>query len=74
MDESTITWKRVVDINDRMMRSITIGQGVAEKGRTRQTGFTISVASEIMAVSPHRNHQGENQWLIEARILPQRGR
>lgn len=39
-----------MDINDRFLRKITIGQGEAEKGKTRQCQFDISVASEIMAV------------------------
>ncbi|KAJ1385814.1 P-loop containing nucleoside triphosphate hydrolase [Sesbania bispinosa] len=42
--------KRVMDINDRFLRKITIGQGPDEKGMVRETGFDISVASEIMAV------------------------
>ncbi|HSH01016.1 MAG TPA: formate--tetrahydrofolate ligase [Anaerolineae bacterium] len=50
IDPDTITWRRVVDINDRMLRQITIGQGPAEKGRTRETGYDITVASEIMAI------------------------
>lgn len=50
IDPDTITWRRVVDINDRMMRQIEIGRGPAEKGRTRETGFDITVASEIMAI------------------------
>lgn len=50
IDPDTITWRRVVDINDRMMRGITIGTGPKEKGRTRETGFDITVASEIMAI------------------------
>ena len=50
IDPDTVTWRRVVDVNDRMLRGITIGQGPAEKGRTRQTGFDITVASEIMAI------------------------
>ncbi|KAK9472078.1 formate--tetrahydrofolate ligase-domain-containing protein [Dipodascopsis tothii] len=50
IDPDTITWRRVVDCNDRHLRSITIGQGAAEKGHTRQTGFDITVASECMAV------------------------
>ncbi|MEJ2758758.1 MAG: formate--tetrahydrofolate ligase [Anaerolineales bacterium] len=49
-DEPTITWRRVVDTNDRMLRTITVGQGPAEKGFNRQTGFDITVASEIMAI------------------------
>ena len=50
IDPDTLTWRRVVDTNDRMLRVITIGQGPAEKGFTRETGFDITVASEIMAI------------------------
>jgi formyltetrahydrofolate synthetase len=50
IDPDTITWRRVVDTNDRMLRQITIGQGPDEKGMTRVTGFDIAVASEIMAI------------------------
>jgi formyltetrahydrofolate synthetase len=50
IDPDTITWRRVLDTNDRMLRGITIGQGPEEKGFTRSTGFDIAVASEIMAV------------------------
>jgi formyltetrahydrofolate synthetase len=50
IDPETITWRRVLDTNDRMLRQITIGQGPEEKGFTRSTGFDIAVASEIMAI------------------------
>ncbi len=50
IDTDTITWRRVVDINDRYLRSITVGQGPKEMGITRETGFDITVASEIMAI------------------------
>ncbi|KAK4780632.1 hypothetical protein SAY87_016738 [Trapa incisa] len=50
IDPSSITWRRVMDVNDRFLRKITVGQGSEEKGMTRETGFDISVASEIMAV------------------------
>ena len=50
IDADTITWRRVVDTNDRFLRQITVGQGPEEKGATRVTGFDIAVASEIMAV------------------------
>jgi formyltetrahydrofolate synthetase len=43
----TITWRRVVDTNDRFLRGITVGQGPEEKGFTRETGFDITVASEL---------------------------
>ena len=50
IDPETLTWRRVVDLNDRMLRGITIGQGPKESGFTRETGFDITVASEIMAI------------------------
>lgn len=40
----------VIDTNDRFLRKITIGQSPTEKGKTRETSFRISVASEIMAI------------------------
>ncbi len=49
IDPETITWRRVVDTNDRYLREITIGQGPQEKFQ-RQTGYDITVASEIMAI------------------------
>jgi formyltetrahydrofolate synthetase len=50
IDPETITWRRIVDTNDRMLREIEIGRGPKEGGFTRETGFDISVASEIMAI------------------------
>ncbi len=50
IDPDSITWRRVVDTNDRFIRDITIGQGPEEKGMTRRTGYDITVASEIMAI------------------------
>ena len=50
IDPDTIVWRRVLDVNDRFLRAITVGQGPAGKGRARATGFDIAVASEIMAV------------------------
>jgi formyltetrahydrofolate synthetase len=50
IDPQSITWRRVVDTNDRFLRQITVGEGPEEKGMTRTTGFDITVASEIMAV------------------------
>jgi formyltetrahydrofolate synthetase len=50
IDPDSITWRRVTDTNDRMLRQITIGQGPEEKGMTRVTGYDIAVASEIMAI------------------------
>jgi methylenetetrahydrofolate dehydrogenase (NADP+)/methenyltetrahydrofolate cyclohydrolase/formyltetrahydrofolate synthetase len=51
VDPDTITWQRVLDVCDRALRGITVGQAPTEsKGQSRATGFDISVASEIMAI------------------------
>ncbi len=50
IDINTISWKRCVDLNDRSLRKIKIGQGDVVNGVERADGFNISVASEIMAV------------------------
>ena len=50
IEPATLTWNRVLDTNDRYLRSITVGQAPTEKGLTRQTAFDIAVASEVMAV------------------------
>ncbi|KAL1461543.1 hypothetical protein WDU94_013428 [Cyamophila willieti] len=49
IDPDTISWRRVMDTNDRFLRKITVGQSSTEKDHTRVTGFDISVASEVMA-------------------------
>ena len=50
IDPATITWRRVIDTNDRFLRAITTGKGPEEKGFTRETSFDITAASEIMAI------------------------
>ena len=50
IDPRRITWKRVVDMNDRSLREITCGLGGVGNGIPRQSGFDITVASEIMAI------------------------
>lgn len=50
IDPETITWRRVLDVNDRHLRGIQVGRAPTEKGQTRETGFDISVASECMAI------------------------
>jgi formyltetrahydrofolate synthetase len=50
IDESTITWRRVIDINDRFLREIEVGRGKDEAGHEHMSGYDITVASEIMAV------------------------
>ena len=50
IDPRRITWKRVVDMNDRALRDIVIGIGGTANGYVRQDGFDIVVASEVMAI------------------------
>ncbi|MGQ2282928.1 formate--tetrahydrofolate ligase [Apilactobacillus kunkeei] len=50
IDPRTITWKRVVDINDRELRNVIVGLGGRTSGVPREDGFDITVASEIMAI------------------------
>lgn len=50
IDPDSITWRRVVDTNDRFLREIEVGLGPEEKGHSRRTGYDIAVASEIMAI------------------------
>ena len=50
IDPETITWRRVLDVNDRHLRGIKVGTAPTEKGHSRDTGFDISVASECMAI------------------------
>jgi formate--tetrahydrofolate ligase len=49
IDVDNITWRRVLDVNDRALRNIVIGLGPRADGVTRQTGFDITAASEVMA-------------------------
>jgi formyltetrahydrofolate synthetase len=50
IDEATITWRRVIDINDRFLREVQVGMGKDEAGFEHRSGYDITVASEIMAV------------------------
>lgn len=50
IDPHSITWNRVLDVNDRSLRSIVTGLGGRADGTPRQTGFDITAASEVMAV------------------------
>ena len=50
IDPSSITWQRVLDVCDRFLRGIRTGMAKTEKDHERDTGFDITVASEIMAV------------------------
>jgi formate--tetrahydrofolate ligase len=50
LDPESITWRRVVDMNDRALRQIRIGLGGPKNGVPRDTGFDITAASEVMAI------------------------
>lgn len=50
IDSREIVWKRVVDMNDRALRNVVVGMGGKACGFTRQDGFMITVASEVMAI------------------------
>jgi formate--tetrahydrofolate ligase len=50
LDVNNITWRRVLDVNDRSLRNIVVGLGPNEDGIARQTGFDITAASEVMAI------------------------
>jgi formate--tetrahydrofolate ligase len=50
IDPRTVTWKRVVDLNDRALRQIVVGLGGVANGYPREDGFDIVVASEVMAI------------------------
>ncbi len=50
IDPRRVTWKRVLDMNDRALREVVVGLGGPSRGVPREDGFDITVASEIMAV------------------------
>jgi formate--tetrahydrofolate ligase len=50
LDARSVTWKRVLDMDDRVLRDIVVGIGEPLKGIARETGFDITAASEVMAV------------------------
>lgn len=59
LDPRRITWKRVLDVNDRMLRDIVIGLGGRRQGFPREDGFDITPASEIMAILCLSNNMEE---------------
>jgi formate--tetrahydrofolate ligase len=50
LDPRTIAWRRVLDVNDRSLRNIVVGLGARLDGVTRQSGFDITAASEVMVI------------------------
>lgn len=50
IDPNKISWRRVVDVNDRALRNVVVGLGGSADGRPRETGYDIAVTSELMAI------------------------
>src|SRR6202035_1972973 len=50
IDPHNVTWRRVLDVNDRALRNVVIGLGAKDDGVPRQGGFDITAASEVMAI------------------------
>ena len=50
IDPARITWRRVLDVNDRALRNVTVGRGGPQDGVERESGFDITAASEVMAI------------------------
>ncbi len=66
---NTISWRRVLDVNDRALRSVITGVGGISNGVTSETGFDITPASEIMALFCLANNMDDLQERIERVIL-----
>ncbi|WXC43917.1 hypothetical protein SNK03_003644 [Fusarium graminearum] len=69
IDPETITWRRVLDVNDRHLRGITVGAAPTEKGQTRETGFDITVASECMAILALSNNLAEMRERLGSMVV-----
>jgi len=50
LEQHSVTWRRVLDVNDRVLRNVLVGLGARPDGIPRQTGFDITAASEVMAI------------------------
>src|SRR2546428_6161014 len=50
VDRDSVTWRRVIDVSDRVLRNVIVGLGTREDGVIRQTGFDITAASEVMTI------------------------
>ncbi|MBX8828339.1 formate--tetrahydrofolate ligase, partial [Ochrobactrum sp. SFR4] len=67
-DTRRVTWRRVVDMNDRALRNINVALGGPSNGYPRESGFDISVASEVMAILCLANDLADLQSRL-ARII-----
>src|SRR2546428_11502429 len=74
IDLHSITWRRVLDVSDRVLRNVVVGLGAPEDGVVRQTGFDITAASEVMAVlAPSTSLQDMRQRLRRTGIRLAKG-
>ncbi|KAF5659542.1 formate-tetrahydrofolate ligase [Fusarium bulbicola] len=69
IDPETITWRRVLDVNDRHLRGVTVGTAPTEKGQSRETGFDITVASECMAILALSNSLAEMRERLGSMVV-----
>lgn len=69
IDPRRVSWKRVLDVNDRMLRKIVIGLGGSKQGFPREDGFDITPASEIMAILCLSNNMDELKERISKIIV-----
>src|SRR5260370_42356907 len=70
IDELSISWRRCLDINDRALRDTVIGLGGRANGYTRQTGFDITAASEVMAIVARASHLQDLRRRLDAMTSP----
>ena len=73
LDARNIIWRRALDMNDRALRHITIGQGGPAHGVPRETGFDITTASEVMAAMCLARDEADLRRRLEAMIIAFKG-
>lgn len=69
LDPRQIIWRRVMDMNDRVLRQITIGQGGPANGMMRETGFDITTASEVMAALCLASDEADLRARLERMVI-----
>ena len=69
IDPNGITWRRVIDVNDRFLREIMVGLGKEEKGFEHRSGYDITVASEIMAILALTTDLADMRELLGAMVV-----
>jgi formate--tetrahydrofolate ligase len=73
IDARRVTWRRVMDMNDRSLRQIVTGLGGVANGSPREAGFDITVASEVMAIFCLSRDLGELQERLSRMVVGQTG-